>query len=64
MSGITYLSMLSATCAVGLHELCQGDGCECYFCHDLDVEPLALSPEADDPSILEYDRRAEMRADR
>ncbi len=60
---IVYPSLMSAVCNAQLPELCQDASCENPQ-HDYeDLEPLDLSAEADDASFVEYDRRAEKRAD-
>ena len=62
--GIRYLHDLSAACANELHELCEDVSCEDY-CHDQDdLEPLDLTPEQDQASVIEFDTRARRRADR
>lgn len=59
MSGIVYLSMLSAACRAGLPELCTDASCESYV-HDADgLEPLRFDDAADDASILHAEARFE-----
>ena len=58
MSGITYLSMLSAACRAGLAELCQDASCENYLHDGDDLEPL-FDDAVDDASILHAEARFE-----
>jgi hypothetical protein len=63
VSGIVYLSMLSAACRAGLPELCTDASCENYVHDGDDLEPLDLSPEADDASVLHAEARFESSRD-
>lgn len=61
--GIVYLSMMSAACRNGLPELCQDASCENYVHDTEDLEPLELTPEQDDASILHAEARFEAMRD-
>ena len=64
MSGIVYLSMLSAACRAGLPELCTDASCENYLHDGDDLEPFDLTPAQERAAEIEYDTRARRRADR
>lgn len=61
--GIVYLSQMSPVCQAGLPELCNDMSCENPVHDTDDLEPLNLTPEADDATILHAEARFEAMRD-